>query len=472
MPMAVVLIPFATGIFFANEVAAPFWLLLVAGIASLVGAVALTEWWRRVALTVLIFSIGATLHTLSYRGEIPYNQPLEMVLRIDQSSATREGYTSAKARVVECKNRIVEGQNVVVWGDSLLHFRAGDRLHLTTPIRRFRTERKEYARLMHHRGFTGSVSLNHRATYHYIPAKQLAPHDWAVERLRSTMNEGDARAVVVAMTTGERSEIRNEIRQTYSASGTSHLLAVSGLHIGIAFILINLLLFPLGLVRYGNIIRPVVAVALIWLYVWLCGMSPSAVRSAIMFSLLQISLSSLRDYSGINALASTAFLMLLCDTNLLFDISFQLSFIAVGGILLWAIPLYMRCITHSRIANMIIGALLVGFASTVATMPLVSSTFANVSLVGIFINPLVVLLANIIVLFGIVALAFPPLAVVAEWTASLQNRVVEWATLLPYSHFEFRLSQGWVWAIYALFIIATMVLFSQSKAKRVGKIED
>ena len=472
MPMAVVLIPFAMGIFFANEVAVPVWLLPTAGITSIVGVAMLEKWWRRIALAVLIFAIGATLHTFSYREDIPYNQPLSMTLRIDHSSVERKGYTSAEAKIESCELRRVEGERVVVWGDSLLQFRAGDRVRLTTPIRPFRAEREEYARLMHYRGFVGSVSLNHRATYSYIPTERLSLHDWAVERLRSAMKEGDARAVVVAMTTGERGEIRNEIRQAYSASGTSHLLAVSGLHIGIAFILINLLLAPLGLLRYGHIVRSVVAVVMIWLYVWLCGVSPSAVRSAIMFSMLQISLSSLRDYSSINALAGTAFVMLLFDSNLLFDISFQLSFIAVGGIVLWALPLYLLCATRFKVANVVIGVILVGLASTLATMPLVSNTFANISLVGIAINPMVILLANIIVLSGLLALVFPPLALVAEWTASLQNRVIEWATALPYGHFEFRLSTAWVWAIYLLFVAVTILIFSQSKAERVVKIEE
>ena len=303
-----------------------------------------------------------------------------------------------------------------------------------------------------------------------ITAEKSSLHDWAVERLQATIPEGNSRAVVLAMTTGERGEIGTELRQNYSASGASHLLAVSGLHIGIAFMLINILLMPLVLLRYGNLLRSILAIALIWLYVWLCGMSPSAVRAAIMFSLLQFSLSSLREYVGINILAGTAFAMLITDSHLLFDISFQLSFTAVAGIILWALPLYRLCTTRFRAVNVIIGIFLVGIASTLATMPLVANTFSTVSLVGILINPMVILLANIVVLAGVIALAIPTIGVVAAWAAEWQNRVVEWAASLPYGHFEFSISDGALWGIYTLFAVATALFWLRQKEKKEYKI--
>ncbi len=470
IPMAMVVAPLAMGIFFADAVQMPVWLIFLACAVSLIGVITLTKWWQNIAIFVMIFAVGTLLHSLSYRGEVEYGKPVEMLLKVETSSAERKGYTSAEATIESCTDALLNTRKVVVLGDSLTHFQAGDLLRLTTPIRPFRAEREQYARLMHHRGFIGSVSVNHRATYEYIPTEKRTLHDWAVERLRGALPEGYGRAVVLAMTTGERGEISPELRQNYSASGASHLLAVSGLHIGIAFMLVNLLLLPLVLLRYGNVVRSLLAVALIWLYVWLCGMSPSAVRAAIMFSLLQFSLSSLREYASINILAGTAFVMLIFDTHLLFDISFQLSFIAVAGIILWAMPLYRLWATRFKAINMIIGVLLVGLASTFATMPLVANTFSTISLVGILINPAVILLANIVVLVGVVALALPFMGVVAEFAASLQNRVVEWAAVLPYGHFDISIEEGAMWGLYALFILTTLSLWLLPKREKEMKI--
>ena len=471
MPMVMVLIPFAVGIFFANAVELPWWLLTLACAVSIVGILWLEKVWRMVALSLSIFAVGALLHSLSCREDVEYNRTLDMVLEVEQSSVDRDGYTSAEARIVECEDASLESCKVVLWGDSLVHFTTGDMLHLKSRIRPFRAARERYARLMYHRGFIGSLSVNHRATYDYIPAEQESLHDRAVGCLQSAMEPSDARAVVLAMTTGERSEISQRLRQSYSASGASHLLAVSGLHIGIVFMLINIVLLPLLLLRYGNVIRSVVAVVLIWVFVWLCGFSPSAVRAAIMFSLLQLSLSSVREYASVNILAGTAFVMLVFDSHLLFDISFELSFVAVAGIVLWAMPLYRLCTTRLRVVNALVGVLIVGVTSTLATMPLVANTFSTVSLVGILINPIVIVLANVIVLAGVLSLAVPHVAVVAEWAAEWQNSIVEWASILPYGHFEVELADWAMWMIYLLFALVTITLFLLPKRKKAPKIE-
>ncbi len=471
IPMVMVVAPFAMGIFFADRVEVSPWLLAAICVVMFGGVVWLAEWWRRVALLNLIFAVGALLHTLSYRGEVEYLRPVEMVLEIETTSVVRGSYTSSEASVESSAERTLEGCRVMVWGDSLTRFRAGDRLRLTTPLRPFRAEREQYARLMFHRGFVGAISINHNTPIEYIPAIRESLHDRAVARLRGSMQEGEARAVVLAMATGERSSLSNELRQNYSASGASHLLAVSGLHIGIAFMLINILLLPLVLLRYGNVWRSVLAVAMIWLYVWLCGMSPSAVRAAIMFSLLQLSLSSLYDYVGVNILAGTAFAMLAFDSHLLFDISFQLSFVAVAAIVVWAVPLYMLCATKYKVVNSIVGVLFVGVASTLATMPLVANTFSTISLVGIFINPIVILLANVVVLAGVVAIVLPFMGVVAEGAATLQNRVVEWAASLPYGHFDITMPEWVMWMLYFLFVATTLLVWLMPKREKKVEIE-
>ena len=471
IPMAVVIVPFVMGIFFAEKVLLPVWLLFLACVVSLVGVVSLSKWWQNCAIVVMIFSVGALLHSLSYRSNIIYDTPVEMLVAVETTSVKRKGYTSAEAKISESADLSLVGSKVVVWGDSLTKFKAGDRLLLTTPIRPFRADRKQYAQLMQHRGFIGSISINQNTIYEYSPAERRTLHDRAVSRLQGAMAEGDARAVVLAMTTGERSEISSELRQNYSASGASHLLAVSGLHIGIAFMLINILLLPMVLLRYGNIARSILAVAMIWLYVWLCGMSPSAVRAAIMFSLLQFSLSSLREYTSVNILAGTAFVMLAFNSHLLFDISFQLSFIAVAGIILWAMPLYRVCATRFRLLNSIVGVMLVGIASTLATLPLVANTFSIVSLVGILINPVVILLANIVVLAGVVAIALPFTAIIAEYAAEWQNSVVEWAASLPYGHFIMTIPEWAMWLIYGVFLVITLLLWLLPKREKTPKIE-
>jgi hypothetical protein len=102
MPMAMVIIPFALGIFFADIAELPLWSLFLAGFVSLVGVVVLERWWQNFALFVLIFMTGSLLHSISYSGEIEYGKPYEMEFKVDSSSVKRDGYTSAQAKIERC----------------------------------------------------------------------------------------------------------------------------------------------------------------------------------------------------------------------------------------------------------------------------------------------------------------------------------------------------------------------------------
>ena len=163
--------------------------------------------------------------------------------------------------------------------------------------------------------------------------------------------------------------------------------------------------------------------------------------------------------------------MLAFDSHLLFDISFQLSFVAVAAIVVWAVPLYMLCATNYKVVNSIVGVLFVGVASTLATMPLVANTFSTISLVGIFINPIVILLANVVVLAGVVAIVLPFMGVVAEGAATLQNRVVEWAASLPYGHFDITMPEWAMWMLYFLFVATTLLVWLMPKREKKVEIE-
>ena len=163
--------------------------------------------------------------------------------------------------------------------------------------------------------------------------------------------------------------------------------------------------------------------------------------------------------------------MLVFDSHLLFDISFQLSFIAVAAIVVWAVPMYRMCATRFKVVNLLLGVLFVSIASTLATMPLVAKSFATISLVGILINPIVILLANIVVLAGVLTLALPFMGGIAEQAAEWQNCVVEWAAALSYGHFDATIPEWVMWIAYALYALATIIFWSAPKEKKEPKIE-
>lgn len=352
-------------------------------------------------------------------------------------------------------------------------FSRGDEIVLRGVIRPFDRRNGRFADMAFRRGTVGSVSLYGNAVCEFRPAKRNSLHDKVSAKLCRLLPDDDARSTILSMTTGERNRTNPELRRIYARGGAAHLLAVSGLHVGIVFMLVNALLRLVPVVRHGNVWRSISAVAAVWLYVAMCGSPPSAVRAGAMFTVLQLSVFSSRAYSGMNALAVAAAAMLLVSPRLVFDVGFRLSFIAVAAILLWGMPLYMRVRSRSKVLNALSSTLIIGVVATAAAMPLVSNVFGTVSVVGIPLNPLVVLSANAIIFSSVAALLLPSSAAAyavmpAYWCARLQNEAVARAAALPWGCFEWRLSDGATAAVYALFVAATVVAWG-IRGRRYGR---
>lgn len=161
---------------------------------------------------------------------------------------------------------------------------------------------------------------------HYF--QQLLIED--LDRLRLTNEE---KSVLATLTIGYRQAMNRDVRRRFSATGVSHILAVSGLHVGIVCGFLFLLLQPLSRRPWGRKIRYLLATLLLWGYVWVTGMAASAIRAGIMLSVYLIGQVLRRPTDRYNTVAAAAFCMLVYDPFYLFDIGFQLSFLAVFFIL-------------------------------------------------------------------------------------------------------------------------------------------
>lgn len=172
----------------------------------------------------------------------------------------------------------------------------------------------------------------------YGPAGTNRLHEAASERIRRLHLPPDAEAVALAMAAGDQTELTPERRAPYARTGTAHVLAVSGLHVGMVFLYVNLLLGALALLHRGHLLRNAAAIAVIWLFAAAAGLSPGTIRAAVMFTALQLALATTSRYAGVNILSAAAFGMLLWRPSYLFHVGFQLSFLSVAAILLWGIP--------------------------------------------------------------------------------------------------------------------------------------
>lgn len=252
-----------------------------------------------------------------------------------------------------------------------------------------------------------------------------------LERFADNGIDGDAYAVVAAMTLGDKSAFTRDIKDTYSVSGASHVLALSGLHLGIIYMLLSLLLPR----RRWPALSQLVIILSVWAFVFLVGMSVSVVRSAIMLTVYGLLSIGNRDKMSINALAFTAIVMLMWNPAWLFDVGFQMSFMAVLAILLF-VPLFedvfpAEFLMEHRWIKRIWGLVIVSCAAQLGVAPLIAFYFGRFSAYFLLSNMIVIPAAIVILWLSIVVLLFPSLAYLLLYIVQWLNRVLLSITDIP-----------------------------------------
>lgn len=476
MPMLKILVPFASGIALAAWYELPLWFLAGAFVCSGVVALLLRSAWAAAAMVLTAGFAAAQLRVPEIT--VPRGVHTSYQIVVEGFPADRVRYTSANAAVAAWRDPVsgrwhASDARLVVYADSLTELQAGERLHCRGTVHPFGGGAESYRRLMRRRGYAGTLWISRASILERLPGRHAGLHRAAVERLARLPMRPDAAAVVESMAAGERRGITPELRAAYSRSGLSHLLAVSGLHTGIVFVLVNLVLWWLPLFRRGHLVKNLLAAGAVWMFVAAAGFPPSAVRAAVMCTVLQTALASSSEYVGLNALAAAGFGMLLWDPNWLGDISFQLSFVAVAAILAWGVPLCRRCRTRWKILNAVIDAYLIGLVATVATAPLVSHTFGIVPAAGLAVNPPAIALAGVVVLGGALWMLLPleilapAMGLVAGAAAEGINALARMTASLPAGAAEYTLGAWTTAGVYAVFLVATAAAWCAEPKKSV-----
>ena len=465
MPMLIVIIPFIAGILLANSFSLPLWLICGVLVVAIVGTLYARPMGIAYGFAVLLCILFGVFVTELRQpsAATPYDVDIEMQISIISPISEREGYSVADGRIERWQddNGWSEADDRVrLWlrTDSLAY---GDRVHILGELREQISKYEDYNALMHNRGYVGGVGINDELILDIEHDVTGGLRRYAIEKLGRYARDTASHSVVEGMVVGSRHNMPPTLREQYSATGLSHILAVSGLHLGIITLIISLLLAPLKLLTYGHIIADIMTVAVLWLFVVISGASPSVVRAALMFSVLILVRNSTGHYSPINALAFTIFLMLCYNPQTLYDISFQLSALAVIGIVEWGAPAVRSIKFRSSILRSIVSTFVIGIVATLWTLPVVSATFGNIPLVGVIATPVVLLIAYAIVGCGVVALVLPhPIAGlfanVAEWFATVQNVVVEWFSALPYASLQLTLPSTVVVLYYLILVVTTL----------------
>ncbi|GAA4090361.1 ComEC/Rec2 family competence protein [Mucilaginibacter panaciglaebae] len=234
-----------------------------------------------------------------------------------------------------------------------------------------------------------------------------------VEKLKVNIHDTSAVNVASTLILGYKVDLSSDLLQAYSKTGTIHILSVSGGHVAVIYLLLNILLGFIGRYKHGKLIKAILTISLIWYYALLTGLSPAVCRAAVMISLIIIGKTYSRYINTLNILAVSAFFLLLYNPFYISDVGFQLSYLSVAGMIILQPMVYGLLGFKNRWADKLWAACSVSIAAQVITFPLAAFYFHQFPVYFLISNLFIILPAELILFTGIFYLALPQIVFVS-----------------------------------------------------------
>ena len=322
-------------------------------------------------------------------------------------------------------------------------------------------------------------------------------HSRIVRNLEKANFNNEEMNVALALILGQQQDISSDIIQDYQYSGATHILSVSGLHVGFIMLFINFILKPIPNTRKGSLIKLISILLSLGAFAIISGLSPSVLRSVVMFSFLAIGNHLRRSGSIYHTLLVSMLLILLCEPYFLFDVGFQLSYLALFFIV-WLQPLLKQIWTPKhKIQTTIWNALTVSFAAQIGTLPLCLYYFNQFPGLFFVTNIVIIPILSFIMIAGIIVMILaifmsPPVIIIAIFEKSiyLLNKTIhivasfEWFVIRDISFNFYYLFTFYIFIISAIvwskkpnynqfvFLLITIVLLQLSFIYTKKEIEN
>jgi len=294
-----------------------------------------------------------------------------------------------------------------------------------------------------------------------------------IERLKETSLHHDSKALVMALVLGNKKEFSEERIQQYQRAGAMHLLAISGLHIGIILLLLRFLVEPLKKIRYGAVLSGVLPIVLLWCFALITGGSSSVIRAVTMFSFLQVGMALKRKNVRMQGVWVSFMVLLFVRPQLLFDVGFQLSYAAVF-VIVWMMPHWQRIfIKKSPLVRYIATLIGLGGIAQLSVLPISLFYFHQFPMLFWLSNLVLVPFVGIIIILGVgcvIISFFSPVKwfyISSDFIFSTYQTIVGWIAQWEgffIEHIPFRSSDA---LLLGATIISLFILLEQPKKHRV-----
>jgi competence protein ComEC len=249
-------------------------------------------------------------------------------------------------------------------------------------------------------------------------------------QLQHQMGNTQEAAIAVALLVGEEISIDDEINAAYAATGTLHVLSVSGMHVGLIFFLLSFLLKPLMKHKHGKHIYYPLVMLLIWLYAFIAGAAPSIVRASTMCMFFLIAKWIDRKNQGFGALGASLFFILLVNPHNLYEPGLQLSFFAVWGIIWLQRPLIRLWVPKKWWLFKTWEMTCVSLAAQIMTLPVSLLYFGQFPNYFLLANLVVIPITTICIYGFILQLLVSPLVVLAEWVTMINTFLLKCSNMI------------------------------------------
>ena len=414
-------------------------------------------------LLISFISIGGLLtwhndirHAKNWVGH-HYQEAYNLVVTLDEMLVEKSKSFKANASITHLlgNEKVIPVQGKIILyfkKDSLLpRLEYGSQIIFTKPLQEIKNSGNpggfDYKRYSLFQGTTHQVFLT-AEEFTILPSTNKKwlhsfldlTREKVLDILRTNIPGNRELGLAEALLIGYKDDLDKALVQSYSNTGVVHIIAISGLHLGLIYWLLLQLLRPLQRRKYIKWLRPVIIVLGLWLFSLLAGAQPSILRSAIMFTCIVLGENLSKKTSIYNTLALSAFILLCYNPYWLWDVGFQLSYSAVLSIIIFMQPIYNLFYIKNRLLDFFWKLNAVTIAAQILTLPVSIYHFHQFPTHFLLTNFVAVPLSSFILLgeiFLCIISFIPAIALltgkILHWLIWLMNSYVERVEYLPYS---------------------------------------
>lgn len=359
---------------------------------------------------------------IGYQHYLKTNEELAISFIVEEELKPSK-YKRFYGRVSAINDESIDSRILLIFTDSLFHPEIGSQSYYKGKLSDISGPKNEgdfdYKKYLYINGIEGQIfveeclKIGERKGYYY---NLLRLRYRLINKVKSLpILSNDAKGLVLAILLGDRTYLSDEVVQDFKNLGIMHILAISGLHIGILYLLLNFLLAFLSR-KY----RTYLIIILLWIFVFLSGFSPSVYRAVFMFTLISISFLVKRKSSLENNLGIAIFVSLFFEPLLLYNVSFQLSYLAVLSIMCF-LPYFRKYRSRNVVVSYIQDIVFVSLVVQIGLLPIQVYYFGQLSLSFLLGNLISIPLATIILFLAVFVVLF---SFLSSWVGALLEHVL------------------------------------------------